>query len=229
MTAADVLAALHDGADPARAVDMRAYHKIDRVYLGLSNALTGELAGDCRKSMDQAALVALAEDLWASNIHEARVVAGKLFIQARMRPDDNLAWDCITGLVPDFDSWAIADAVAMGGQKRLLQDPTRLDVLAGWTVSDHLWTKRAALVFALPFTKSRHPNAVETDARARILGWCAEYAADPQWLIQNALASWLRELSRREPETVARFLIDHGPVMKPFAQKEAARLLPQVP
>jgi 3-methyladenine DNA glycosylase AlkD len=63
--------------------------------------------------------------------------------------------------VPDFDSWAIADAVAQAGQKRLLADPARLDEVEGWTTSDHMWTRRAALVFTLGFTKSRHPGAAE--------------------------------------------------------------------
>jgi hypothetical protein len=68
------------------------------------------------------------------------------------------AWACLTGFVPDFDSWAIADAVAQAGQKRLLADPARLDEVEGWTTSDHMWTRRAALVFTLGFTKSRHPE-----------------------------------------------------------------------
>ncbi len=226
MTVDEALTALRTHADPARAAQMHAYHKVDREYLGLSNAVTGDLATAWRKSLDQPGLVSLAKGLWDSNIFEARVAAGKLFIQARIRPDDELAWDCITGFVPQFDSWAIADAVALGGQKRLMQDPRRLDVLEGWTTSDLLWTRRAALVFALPFTKSRHPNAVETAARTRILGWCATYVDDPAWFIQKAVAWWLRELSRRDPAMVAEFLDTHGAAMKPFARKDAARLLP---
>ncbi len=226
MTPADAIATLRAHADPARAAEMAAYHKQTREVLGLSNALTGELAEIWRKSLDQPGLVALAQGLWASDIFEARIAAGKLFVQARMRPDDAAAWDCITGLVPDFDSWAIADAVAMGGQKRLLQDPARLDDLEPWITSDHMWTRRAALVFTLPFTKARHPTPIEQAARARVLGWCEALAPDRDWFIQKAIAWWLRELSKREPERVAAWLAAHGHTLKPFAAKEAARLLP---
>lgn len=227
MTPEDAIAALRSHADPTRAAEMRAYHHQTRAVLGLSNALTGELAESWRKSLDQKDLVALAQGLWASDIFEARIAAGKLFVQARMRPDDAAAWDCIAGFVPAFDSWAIADAVAQGGQKRLVQNPDRLDELEDWIISDHLWTRRAALVFTLPFTKSRHPNATETAARNRILGWCETLAPDREWFIQKAIAWWLRELSKRDPDRVTDWVDRHGPTLKPFAAKEALRHLPR--
>jgi 3-methyladenine DNA glycosylase AlkD len=225
-TADGALAALRAHADPARAEGMAAYHKADRVYLGLSNAITGALATDWRRAAhDQAALVTLAQGLWESDVFEARVAAGKLFLQARMRPDDKAAWDWIASVVPDFDSWAIADAVAQGGQKRLVQDPARLDILEGWTMSEHLWTRRAAFVFTLHFTKSRHPSDVEQAARTRVLHWAERLADDPEWFIQKAIAWWLRDLSKHAPETTRDWLTAHGSRLKPFAAKEAARHL----
>ena len=113
----------------------------------------------------------------------------------------------------------------MGGQKRILQQPARLDELDGWIGSEHMWTRRAALVFTLPFTKSRHPNATEAAARTRILGWCVTLAPDRDWFIQKAVAWWLRDLSKRDPETVTDWLATHGATLKPFAAREAARHL----
>nr|WP_224817098.1 DNA alkylation repair protein [Hasllibacter sp. MH4015] len=224
----EALEALREGADPARAAEMAAYHKIHRPYLGLSNAVTGELATAWRKAAaDQAALVDLARGLWESDIFEARIAAGKLFVQARMRPDDRLAWDWIASVVPEFDSWAIADAVAQGGQKRVVQDPARLDVLEHWAGSDHFWTRRAAFVFALPFCKARHPGEVEQAARLRVMGWAEDLAGNHEWFIQKAIAWWLRDLSKRDAVTVAGWLERHGARLKPFARKEAARHLPQ--
>ncbi len=226
MNADDALAALRAQADPARAAEMAAYHKAEREYLGLSNAVTGELATAWRKdAADQATLVSLAEGLWASDVFEARVAAGKLFLQARMRPDDLLAWRWIESVVPQFDSWAIADAVAQGGQKRVMQVPERLDVLEQWTASDHMWTRRAAFVFALPFCKSRHPNEVEQAARVRVFRWAERLAEDHEWFIQKAIAWWIRDLSKRDPEAVQGWLDVNGARLKPFARKEAARHL----
>jgi 3-methyladenine DNA glycosylase AlkD len=225
MTPSDALATLRAHADPVRAAAMRDYHKQTREVLGLSNALTGELAETWRRSLDQPGLVSLARGLWASDIFEARIVAGKLFLQARIRPDDEVAWACIAGFVPDFDGWAIADAVAQSGQKRLMQVPARLDTVEGWVASDHMWTRRAALVFTLPVTKARHPNATEEAARDRVLGWCASLAEDPDRFIQKAVAWWVRELSRKDPARARAFLETHGSRLRPWARREAARHL----
>lgn len=226
MTLQDTLAALEVHADPARADQMRAYHKIDRPFLGLSNEVPNQLAQDLRRSLPLDDRLALADALWQTNIFEARITAAKLLVQARIRPSDDSTWQLIQAWMPDFDSWAIADAVAMAGQRRLTADPSRLDTVEGWTTSDHLWTKRAALVFTLPWTKQRHPKPEELAARDRILGWAAAYTEDPEWFIQKGVAWWLRDLSRKDPERVRAFLAEHGEKMKPFARKEAAKYLP---
>ncbi|WP_342665310.1 DNA alkylation repair protein [Roseicyclus elongatus] len=127
--------------------------------------------------------------------------------------------------MPAFDSWAIADAVAQAGAKRVVADPSRLDEIEGWTRADDLWTRRAALIFTLPFTKLRHPTPMERAARDRILGWCAGYADDPAWSIQKAVAWWVRELSKKDAARARAFLDAHGERLKPWAAKEAARHL----
>lgn len=205
---------------------MAAYHKAPRRYLGVANPEIDRLAKDWRQAQTLDDRLVLASALWKTDIHEARIAAAKLLTQARIRPDDRAAWDLIRSWVPDFDAWAIADHAAIAGQKRLVADPARLDQVETWTKSDHMWTRRAALVMTLPWVKQRHPKPADLAARERILGWAAGYVADPEWFIQKAVAWWLRDLSKRDPEQIRAFLALHGERMKPFARKEAARLLP---
>lgn len=205
---------------------MAAYHKAPRRYLGVANPEIDRLAKDWRQAQTLDDRLVLASALWKTDIHEARIAAAKLLTQARIRPDDRAAWDLIRSWVPDFDAWAIADHAAIAGQKRLVADPARLDQVETWTKSDHMWTRRAALVMTLPWVKQRHPKPADLAARERILGWAAGYVADPEWFIQKAVAWWLRDLSKRDPEQIRAFLAQHGERMKPFARKEAARLLP---
>jgi len=61
--------------------------------------------------------------------------------------------------------------------------------------------------------------------RERILGWMAGYVADPGWFIQKAVAWWLRDLSKRDPDRTRAFLEAEGTALKSFARREAARLL----
>ena len=223
MTPEDAIAAL--GVHPAKALEMKAYHKVDRPYLGVANPVIDACVKDWRADLDLDARLTLASGLWDSNIHEARVAAAKLLTQARIKPDDTAAWDLIVSWVPAFDAWAIADHVAIAGQKRLVADPARLDVVEGWTTSDHMWTKRAALVMTLPWTKQNFPKPDELAARDRILGWAASYVSDQDWFIQKSVAWWLRDLSKHDAPRVTAFLAEHGEAMRPSARKEAARLL----
>lgn len=212
-------------ADVEKAEQMAAYHKATRQYIGVANPVLDDLARQWRANLDVDGRVALARELWDSNIHEARVAAAKLLTQARIRPD-TAVWDLIREWVPQFDAWAIADHACMAGQRRLNADADRLDQVEAWTRSDHMWTRRAALVVTLPWTKIRNPKPVDLARRERILGWAAGYVGDHDWFIQKAVAWWLRDLSRHDPDRVRAFLSDYGESMRAFARKEAGRRLP---
>jgi len=224
MTLDDALKDLRDRAQTGRDREMAAYHKVDRPYLGLANPDTNDVVNIWRNILSVEERVTLSRDLWNTNIFEARLAAAKLLTQARIRPDGDV-WTLISSWLPDFDSWAIADHAAIAGQKRLTADPSRLDEVETWTTSDHKWTRRAALVFTLPWAKQNHPKPEELIARDRILGWASGYVEDPDWFIQKSVAWWLRDLSKHDEPRVRAFLAEHGPQMKPFARKEAIRHL----
>jgi len=211
-------------ADPERAGQMAAYHKVDRPYLGVANPVLNDLTKAWRQELDVPARVELADALWQTNMHEARVAAAKLLTQARIRPDESV-WELLQSWLPDFDAWAVADHACMAMQKRLSAAPTRLDQVELWTTADHMWTRRAALVATLPWTKQNHPKPDDLARRDRILGWAAGYVADRDWFIQKAIAWWLRELSKHDPDRVIAFLGTHGDGMKPFARREAGKFL----
>lgn len=224
MTFDDALSQLTAAIEPGRAEQMIAYHKQSREVLGVPTPAINDMAKAWRHSLDLNARVDLASALWDSDIFEARITAAKLLTQARIRPD-NAVWDLIQSWVPQFDSWAIADHAASAGARRLTADPARLDIVEGWTTSDHLWTKRAALVMTLPWCKSNFPKPEEEAARDRILGWAATYVPDRDWFIQKAVAWWIRDLSKHDQPRARAFLEEHGPQMAAFARKEAGKYL----
>ena len=218
------LARLEALADAARAADMAAYHKVARRYLGATVPQVEELVAEWRAALTLEDRVALAAGLWESDIHEARVAAAKLLTQARLRPDEAV-WDLICGWTQGFDGWALADHATSAGQKRLVADPARIEVVAGWVSSPNLWTRRAALVITLPYAKMNFPKDQELAIRERALGWAADYVADRDWFIQKAVAWWVRDLSKHDAARARVFLDGPGAGLKSFARKEAARYL----
>lgn len=214
-------------ADPQKAAEMAAYHKASRTYLGIAVPRIEELTDRWRSELSLDDRLALAADLWRTDIHEARIAAAKLLTQARIRPDQ-AAWELVASWVPDFDAWALADHASIAGQKRLVADPARLDTVEKWVRSPHMWTRRATLVMTLPWTKQNFPKPQDLAIRTRVLGWCATLAEDRDWFIQKAVAWWVRDLSKHDAEAARDFLAVHGEKLKPFARKEASRHLQTV-
>lgn len=225
MTLEDALTALKTHEKPGHAEGAAAYHKVPRSYLGVPNPEINELATEWRRTLTLQQRLTLADDLWQTDIHEARIAAAKLLTQARIRPSDEPVWHLLCSWIADFDSWAIADHVSKAGERRIMADLSRLDHVEYWTESPHMWTRRSALVMTLGLTRLNHPNAEEAAARERVLGWAERYVDDPQWFIQKAIASWLRDLSKHDPERVRAFLDKHGEDMRGFARKEANKNL----
>ena len=211
-------------ANPDRAAAALGYHKVPRRYLGIGMPQLAALVAEWRAAADLDARVALADALWKTDIHEARIAAAKLLTQARIRPDDTV-WALVEAWVPAFDGWAIADHACEAIRRRLVADPARLDRVAEWTTHPDRWVRRAALVATLPWTRQNHPAPADLAVRDRVLGWAAGYAADRDWFIQKAVAWWLRDLSKHDPARTRAFLAAHGATLAPFARREAARHL----
>ena len=224
MTLDEALDELRAHVEPGRAEGAAAYHKVERDYLGVPNPALNDITKGWRQSLSVDERVALADALWQTNIYEARLAAAKVLTQARIKSDGPV-WALIASWVPDFDSWAIADHACMAGQKRLIADPSRIDEVEGWTTSDQMWTRRAALVVTLPWTKQNHPKPEDLAIRDRVLGWAATYVDDREWFIQKAIAWWLRDLSKHDPDRTRAFLAAHLDRMKAFARKEAGKYL----
>jgi len=153
------------------------------------------------------------------------VAAAKLLTQARIRPDDTAVWALIASWAEGFQGWAVADHASAAGARRLVADPSRLDHVEGWTRHPNMWTRRAALVMTLPWTRLTHPKPDEVAVRLRVLGWAASYVADRDWFIQKAIGWWLRDLSRHDPALVRDWMAEYGAGLKSFARKEALRHL----
>ena len=224
MTPQDALSQLEALAEPVKAGEMAAYHKVERRYLGIANPDIDTLYKAWRKETDIPQRIEIAAFLWDSDIHEAKVAAAKLLTQARINPDDAV-WDEICRWVPTFDAWAVADHACGAGARRLCLKDKRLDQIEAWTTDENMWVRRAALVMTLPWTKSNYPKENELAQRDRILGWAAGYVTDPEWFIQKSVSWWLRSLARHDPARVQKFLDEHGENMKPFAFKDASRTL----
>lgn len=221
----EALARLKEIADPSRAPEIARKQKISREVLGCALPDLSDLAGVWRAALPLEARLDLAGALWQSGIFEARIMAAKLLTQARIRPEDGAVWELIKLWLAEGDCAVIADHVARAGERRLLADPARLDEIGAWAASENPWLRQAIFLVTLPWARMVHPKEADLQALTRVIAWAADLSQDGDRRVQQALALWLRELSRRRPDETIAFLTAHGRNLQVFARKEAAQLL----
>ncbi len=214
---ARLLQALRPLGDAKRAEQEKRYQKSrwDRwsVPLPGMDVAIRETLGDL--SQEQA--LNLCRRLWREPVWDLKLVAGRFLARKSIAPDAKV-WGFVTERLIDLDGWAAADNLASVLSRCLLENSCRLDAVETWIENPHLWTRRAALVFTLPWAKEKRDPE-------RMLGWAARLADDREWFIQKAIGWRLRELSKRDTKRVRRFLTEHNEELTGVAKPEATKYL----
>jgi 3-methyladenine DNA glycosylase AlkD len=209
--------ALRAHGDAKRAEWEKAYQKSRWDHWGVALPAMDAAIKRTLGGLTQRQALQLCTRLWREPVCDLKIVAGRILARKGIEPDAKV-WGFVTERLPDLDGWAVADNLASVASRCLTEDPRRLDAVEAWIESPHLWTRRAALVFTLPWARGDHDPE-------RMLGWAARLADDREWFIQKAIGWWLRELSKRDPERVRRFLEEHGEKLTGVAKREATKHL----
>jgi 3-methyladenine DNA glycosylase AlkD len=220
MNAEKLMKRLKAAGNTTEAIRMAKYHKVVRTYLGVRVPVITGMAREYWQESDGEGLMSCCRELWQTDIHEARILTGKLF-DVRKLADTMDVWRFITAVKEDFDAWAIADHLEKGARQCLRADPGRLDdIEKDWLRHPSFWVRRAALVYTLYLGK----KGMDPE---RPLQWAATMVDDREWFIQKAVGWWLRELSKHNPARATDFLRTYGSRMKPFARREASKYIRQ--
>ena len=116
------------------------------------------------------------------------------------------------------DSWDDVDTFACylaGPAWREHQVPDEL--IHRWARSTNRWWRRAALVCTVALNNKARGGSGDT---ARTLGVCRILVSDRDDMVVKAMSWSLRELSRRDPESVRAFLLEHKGMLAPRVVRE---------
>lgn len=194
-------------AEPERAARSAARHKSGRETLGVPPARIEALVAEWRAGLDIDGRVALARALWDSNVHEARLAAARLLVQARMRPDDT-AWQAILDWAPQIDGAEIGDAVMAAASRRLVASPDRLEQISNWVEDANPWLRRSLLVATRPWARMNNLKPADRTVRERALSWALDLSRDRNGAVRQAVEGWLHDLRRHDPERAAAWQAD---------------------
>lgn len=219
-TADEIEARLRAVATPERAEGEKRYLKSSLAHLG---ATVWQVRREARTAAEQvsshAALVALAEALWAEPVHERRACAAFL-LDARvdlLGPGD---LPLLERLVRESRTWALVDVLAgdvLGGL--LVRHPEAAVQLDRWAADDDFWVRRAALLAQIEPLKAGA-------GFERFGGYADAMLDEKEFFIRKAIGWVLRETAKRRPDEVYAWLQPRAARASGVTMREAVKYLP---
>jgi 3-methyladenine DNA glycosylase AlkD len=181
MRSQDILDELRSRADPAARAGMARFGiRGARVLGGTSVPTLRAMAKRIGRDHQT------AHALWASGIHEARLLATMVEDPAAVTDEQMERW------ARDFDSWDLVDG-ACSNLFRLT--PHAWPKAAQWSGREEEFVKRAG--FALMATLAVHDRAASDDRFVELLPIIEREAADPRNFVRKAVNWALRQVGRR--------------------------------
>ncbi len=217
-----IRAALARSGSPERAAGAKRYLKSELEFLGVT---VPELRQAVRVwsgehlELDRVELTALVEELWGRRLHELRLFAIELLVQRRellRRGDIGL----LERLLRDARTWAYVDALAVHVAGDLVERYPGLGrTLDRWARDDDFWLRRSALLALLePLRRG------EGDWQ-RFARYADAMLEEREFFIRKAIGWVLREVSKKRPERVARFVGERIERISGVTLREALRYL----
>ncbi|MCX6627734.1 MAG: DNA alkylation repair protein [Candidatus Solibacter sp.] len=182
MTAPEILAALRAQADPKNVAGMARYGISTAGTLGVSMPVIRRLARQAGRSHS------LAAELWASGIHEARILATIVDEPARVTRRQMNQW------ARDFDSWDVCDQAC---QNLFRYTPFAWAMAAEWAGAKREFVRRAA--FSLMAGLAVKAKGAPDEDFEALLPLIAAAATDPRNMVKKAVNWALRAIGKRNP------------------------------
>ena len=182
MTAPEILAALRAQANPKNVAGMARYGISSAGTLGVPVAEIRQLARQAGRSHE------LAAELWASGIHEARILATLVEEPDRVSRRQMNQW------ARDFDSWDVCDQAC---QNLFRYTPLAWAMAAEWASANPEFVRRAGFALMAGLAV-KAKNAPDADFEA-LLPLIAGAATDPRHIVKKAVNWALRAIGKRNP------------------------------
>ena len=184
MTAAEILAQIRALSSPAFKKQMQTRFGINTQFaVGTPVTKLRQLARKLPKT-DQA----LADVLWATRVHEARILASMLADPARMTREQLTAW------AYELNSWDICDACALNLFAKV-RNP--LTLAERWMKKEEEFVRRAGFatlaVLAMPRSKTPDKDLIKMLPLVKI------HAADARPMVFKAVNWALRNIGKKNP------------------------------
>jgi 3-methyladenine DNA glycosylase AlkD len=207
---------------PERAIQEKRYLKSDLTFLGATVwQIRAEVkaAGRAEPDLDHDRLLALVDALWSRPVFERRMAATVLLeLRTDLLSADDLP--LVERLLREAHTWALVDGLAVhvvGAVLAAHPDRTTV-VLDRWSRDADFWVRRSSL---LAWLRPLHRGA----PLDRFLGYADGMLDEKEFFIRKAIGWVLREVGKRRPEEVGRWLAPRTHRASGVTMREATKYL----
>jgi 3-methyladenine DNA glycosylase AlkD len=207
---------------PERASYEQAYMKTELQFHGVTAAVLRRTVADFCKAneLDRASLRATVDALYATDWFDLRSTGIALLERKRaLLVAADAPW--LITLVRASGYWAHVDYLAMQVIDPLVvAHPALLARTRAWAKDEDFWVRRTALLAQLrPLRSGAGDFALFADIAAPML-------EEKEFFIRKAIGWVLREVSKKRPELVRDFFLQHGARASGLTRREGTKYLP---
>lgn len=182
LTLDEILERLNALADPHNVAGQQRFGIRAAHPLGISMPQVRALAKGRRRSHE------LALQLWATGIHEARILASLVDEPQAVTREQMQAW------AGDFDSWDVCDQVCMN---LFGAHPLGLEMALAWPHCPEEYVRRAG--FVLMAVQAVHRKDLPDTVFKAYFQLMLQYASDERNFVRKAINWALRQVGKRNP------------------------------
>jgi len=183
MRCGEVLETLKKLEDPKNVAGMARFGIKPAVALGVSKPALRMLSKNLGRHHD------LAQELWASGVHEAMVIASMIDDPVKVTAGQMDAW------ASDFDNWDVCDQCCLN---LFWKTPFAYEKAEDWTASDREFVKRAG--FVLMASLAIHDKKASDGKFKRFLSIIEREASDDRNYVRKAVNWALRQIGKRNAD-----------------------------
>lgn len=184
MIVKEILKTLESLGSPENVAGMARFGIKVRNAFGASSAEIKQLAKELKKTASDRH--ALAQELWATEVHDARALAYLIDDPKLVTSEQMDAW------ANDFDNWAICDSTC---GYLFSRTPLAYEKAFEWSKQDEEFVKRAGIV--LMAWLAVHDKKADDDKIAAFLPELEKYADDDRNFVKKAVNWSLRQIGKR--------------------------------
>lgn len=183
-----LLGRLREQGDAANVAGMARFGISSAGTLGVSMTVVRSLAREAKRDLrrDPETRHGLAAELWASGLHEARILAALVDVPALVGEAQMEAW------AADLDSWDVCDQLCLN---LLRLTPLAWEKAAEWPGREPEFVKRAG--FVLGATLAVHEKAAPDERFLPLLALAERECTDERSMVKKAVNWQVRQIGKR--------------------------------